>query len=55
MTNTLTGEILQSQNATDEEVNAAYENAEHCVSCGEVIPEGRQTCPKCFGMADKSI
>lgn len=23
--------------------------AEHCVSCGDVIPEGRQVCPKCEG------
>ena len=23
------------------------ENAEHCVSCGDVIPEGRQVCPAC--------
>ncbi len=23
------------------------ENAEHCVMCGEVIPEGRQVCPNC--------
>lgn len=20
---------------------------EHCVICGEIIPEGRQICPKC--------
>lgn len=25
----------------------AGRNAEHCVCCGEVIPEGRQVCPKC--------
>ena len=25
------------------------ENAEHCVSCGENIPEGRQVCPACEG------
>lgn len=23
------------------------DNTEHCVSCGEVIPEGRQVCPAC--------
>ena len=23
------------------------ENAKHCVSCGDVIPEGRQVCPAC--------
>lgn len=25
----------------------APDNAEHCVCCGDVIPEGRQVCPKC--------
>lgn len=25
----------------------AHENAERCVSCGEIIPEGRQVCPTC--------
>ena len=25
----------------------AEENAERCISCGEIIPEGRQVCPKC--------
>lgn len=23
------------------------DNSEHCVCCGDVIPEGRQVCPKC--------
>ena len=23
------------------------ENANHCVACNEIIPEGRQICPKC--------
>jgi len=23
------------------------ENAEHCIVCGDIIPEGRQVCPKC--------
>jgi hypothetical protein len=25
----------------------AYENADRCVSCGEIIPEGRQVCTNC--------
>ena len=25
------------------------ENADRCVCCGEIIPEGRQVCPKCEG------
>lgn len=24
-----------------------YQNAEHCICCDAVIPEGRQVCPKC--------
>lgn len=24
-----------------------FENAEHCVCCGDVIPEGRQICLRC--------
>lgn len=23
------------------------ENADRCVSCGEIVPEGRQVCPNC--------
>lgn len=26
---------------------AIRDNAEHCVCCGDVIPEGRQICPAC--------
>ena len=25
------------------------DNADRCVCCGDVIPEGRQVCPKCEG------
>ena len=45
------GKILQSRNAPPKEVEIAYdsvyENAEHCVICGQVIPEGRQVCIIC--------
>lgn len=27
--------------------NYLYDNAERCVSCGEIIPEGRMVCPIC--------
>ena len=27
--------------------NYIYDNAEHCISCGEIIPEGRIMCPYC--------
>ena len=27
--------------------NYLYDTAEHCVSCGEIIPEGRMVCYKC--------
>jgi hypothetical protein len=29
------------------EVINAFENADRCVCCGEIIPEGRQVCPGC--------
>ena len=29
----------------------AYENT--CLFCGEVIPEGRQVCPKCEELVDR--
>lgn len=37
------------QKMYDEQVKADLQcdNAEHCVCCGAVIPEGRQTCPNC--------
>lgn len=45
------GRILQSYNATPQEVEEAYkgiyDNANKCVHCGAVIPEGRLSCPKC--------
>ena len=28
-------------------IGQAVDNAERCVSCGEIIPEGRQVCPTC--------
>lgn len=45
------GSILQSIKATPKEVKQAYDsvydNANKCVHCGEVIPEGSWSCPKC--------
>lgn len=45
------GSILQCLKATPDEVKKAYDsvhdNANKCVHCGEVIPEGRLSCPKC--------
>ena len=29
------------------------DNAERCVCCGEIIPEGRQICPACEKKANK--
>ena len=31
-------------------VNLVESNAEHCVCCGDTIPEGRQICLKCERM-----
>jgi hypothetical protein len=28
-------------------VIGAFENADRCVCCGEIVPEGRQVCPGC--------
>lgn len=33
--------------ARQETLHTAIEKAEKCVSCGDVIPEGRQVCPTC--------
>ena len=46
------GSILQSHKATPKEVKKAYDsvfdNAEYCVHCGEIIPEGiGWSCPSC--------
>ncbi len=45
------GSILQSHKSTPKEVEKAYssvfDNANKCVHCGEVIPEGRLSCPSC--------
>lgn len=30
-------------------VESATDNADRCVCCGDVIPEGRQVCPGCEG------
>lgn len=40
------GESAKSVSGALKNVVDAFENAEHCVSCGDVIPEGRQVCPK---------
>lgn len=28
-------------------------DADRCVCCGEIIPEGRQVCPQCEGRVEK--
>lgn len=28
-------------------------DADRCICCGEIIPEGRQVCPECEGGAEK--
>jgi hypothetical protein len=53
------GSILQSRNASPEEVKGAYEsvfrNANNCIQCGEVIPEGVLFCNKCKNEHVKSF
>ena len=29
-------------------------DADRCVCCGEIIPEGRQVCPQCEGGVEKA-
>lgn len=38
-----------AENATESlrNVIGAFENADRCVCCGEIVPEGRQVCPGC--------
>ena len=52
------GSILQSLKATKSEVNAAYDsvynNANKCVHCGAVIPEGTLSCLDCEGKAKET-
>ena len=47
------GSILQSIKASPKEVeeayNSVYDNANKCIHCGAVIPEGRLSCPSCEG------
>jgi hypothetical protein len=51
------GAILQSFKASKEEVEEAYKsvysNAEKCIHCGVIIPEGRLICPQCESEVEK--
>lgn len=33
------------------QMEQAGKNAEHCIFCGDIIPEGRQVCPNCENKA----
>lgn len=35
-------------------IDGHMDNAEHCICCGEVIPEERQVCPQCEAEAKES-
>lgn len=39
--------MLDAAAAGQETLQKAFAAAEKCVSCGDVIPEGRQVCPTC--------
>lgn len=43
----LTAEDVFARIATMHKAESTYENADHCVCCGDVIPEGRMVCPAC--------
>lgn len=34
-------------------IGGHMDNAEHCICCGEVIPEERQVCPQCEAASKK--
>lgn len=40
-------EDIFSDGVTFELEPVVHSNVDTCVSCGEIIPEGRQVCPKC--------
>ena len=42
--------ICLSHNIRDE-INFYRRNVDRCVCCGDIIPEGRQVCPKCEAKA----
>ena len=52
------GSILQSHKATPKEVEQAYssvfDNANKCVHCNAVIPEGTLSCLDCEGKAKET-
>ncbi len=41
------GRITGVDNSDKYAAYFSYNTAEHCICCGEVIPEGRQVCPYC--------
>ena len=41
------GELLDGKAFHARRKRKGSENAEHCVACDEIIPEGRQVCPNC--------
>jgi hypothetical protein len=44
----IVGEVISVSNRWGEKCHVKrYTFAETCVICGEIIPEGRQVCPKC--------
>ncbi len=45
----LTAEDVFARIVTMHKAASTYENADRCVCCGDVIPEGRQVCPGCEG------
>lgn len=43
----LTGQEYKPRKSRTKLPQISIENADTCVCCGEIIPEGRQVCPKC--------
>lgn len=45
----LTAEDVFARIVTMHRAESTYENADRCICCGDVIPEGRMVCPQCEG------
>lgn len=41
------GDSAKNVAESPKNVIEAFENADRCVCCGEIVPEGRQVCPGC--------
>ena len=43
----------KEKNTLESRAKRTADNAEHCICCGAVIPEGREVCPTCEALRYK--